>query len=144
MFFCDIDESLKLKLLTESDAEEFYNLMNSNRDYLERFMPRIGETKSINDAEKVIGIFLNQLKENNGLRVGVYYQHRLIGLVGLKYIDWINKKTEVMYWIDKGYSGKGISTKCVEKLTELSFENFDLNKVILKSSTMNIGSKKNR
>jgi len=142
MFYCDIDESLKLKLLEVSDAEVFFHLMNSNRNYLERFMPRINETKSIDDAKNVIGVFFNQLKNNNGFRAGVYYKDKMVGVVGLKYIDWTNKKTEVMYWIDKDYSGKGISTKCVRKILELSFRQYELNKVTLKSSTMNIGSKR--
>ncbi len=64
----------------------------------------------------------------------------MIGIAGLKYIDWLNLKTEVMYWIDKNYGGKGITTECVRKIIEVSFIQYNLNKVIIKMSVDNIGS----
>ncbi|WP_443659370.1 GNAT family N-acetyltransferase [Clostridium algidicarnis] len=140
IFYIDVDNNLKLKLLLNNDKEVFFDLINNNRKYLEEFMPRIIENKSIEDTEKVIEIFLEQLKQNNGFRSGIIYKGKLIGIIGLKYIDWINRKTEIMYWIDKKNVGKGISTKCTDKVLELVFNYYDLNKAILKMSPNNKGS----
>lgn len=140
MFSINLNDDIKLKLLTNKDKIEFFNLINKNREHLEYFMPRISENKSIEDTEKVINLFLEQLIENNGFRAGIVYKDKLVGITGLKYIDWINKKTEVMYWVDKDNLGKGITTKCVKKILDMIFNEYGLNKVVLKTSIENKGS----
>lgn len=47
-----------------------------------------------------------------------------------------------MYWIDHEYSGKGITTECVNKLIDIAFNNYQLNKIIIKSSIDNAASKR--
>lgn len=140
MFSITLNNDIYLKLLTNKDSIEFFNLINKNRKHLEYFMPRINENKSIEDTEIVINLFLKQLAENNGFRAGIIYKNNLVGIIGLKYIDWINKKTEVMYWVDKNNLGKGISTQCVKKILDVVFNDYGLNKVILKTSNENKGS----
>jgi ribosomal-protein-serine acetyltransferase len=140
MFFINVSEDIKLKLLTYIDCKNFYELTINNSKHLEHFLPRISENKSIEDTQKVINIFLNQLADNNGFRSGIIYENKLVGIVGLKYIDWINKKTEIMYWVDKDSQGKGITTKCVNKLIDIAFNQYGINKVIIKSSISNKAS----
>lgn len=140
MFYIDVDENIKLKLLLNMEKDIFYNLININREYLEVYMPRIRENKSVEDTERVINLFLEQLCQNNGFRAGIYYDEELVGVIGLKYIDWINKKTEIMYWVDKNHLGQGISTKCTIKVLELVFNYYNLNKAILKISSHNKAS----
>ncbi len=142
MFALTINNELQLKLLLEKDAEVFFNSIQKNRAYLENYMPRISENQSISDTKIVINIFMNQLIQNNGFRVGIYYNDQFAGIIGLKYIDWINKKTEIMYWIDKDYTGKGIATNCVKKLIDISFGYYNLNKIILVTADSNIASQK--
>ena len=138
----EVSESIKLQLLIEKDAEKFYNLIDKNKEYLKEFMPRMLETKSVGDTRDVIKIFLNQIIENNGFRAAIYYNLDMVGIVGFKYMDWQNMKTEMMYWIDQDYTGKGIATECVEKLINVAFYEYGMNKIIIKSSVKNIGSKK--
>lgn len=140
MFYIDVDEKIKLKLLLNKERDIFFNLININRGHLEIYMPRIRENKSVEDTERIINIFLEQLCQNNGFRAGVFYEEKLVGVIGLKYIDWINKKTEIMYWVDKNHLGKGISTKCTIKVLELVFNYYNLNKVIMKISSQNKAS----
>ena len=140
MFYIDVDDEIKLKLLGKEDAPEFFNLIQENREYLERYMPRISENKSISDTEKVIDLFVNQLLINNGFRTGICYKDKLVGIVGLKYIDWINEKTEIMCWVGKNYSGKGIGTRSQKKVIEITFDHYKLNKLIGKPSITNTAS----
>lgn len=142
MFYIIVSDKIRLQVLTENDAEDFFSLMIKNQQHLRVFMPRIMETKTIDDTKNVIKIFLKQFAENNGFRVAIYYDTKLVGITGLKYIDWINKKTEIMYWIDHEYSGKGITTECVNKLIDIAFNNYQLNKIIIKSSIDNAASKR--
>lgn len=140
MFYIDVSEKIRLQILTENDADKFLKLINKNKDHLKQFMPRIMETENIDHTKKVIKTFLNQLIDNNGFRLAIYYNSHIVGVAGLKYIDWLNKKTEIMYWIDQDYAGKGIVTDCVNKLIDIAFYEYKLNKVIIKSSVENIAS----
>lgn len=137
LFYINVSDRIRLQILTDKDAEQFFNLIDKNKDHLRVFMPRIMETKGIENSRKVINIFLNQLVENNGFRAAIYHNTDMVGVAGLKYVDWINRKTEIMYWVDQDYIGQGITTACVNKLLEISFNEFKLNKVIIKSSVDN-------
>jgi ribosomal-protein-serine acetyltransferase len=142
MFAISIDNNLELRLLMIKDAKIFYDAIEKNRIYLEKFMPRINENKSIFDSIEVIKIFINQLIQNNGFRVGIYYKNEFIGIIGLKYVDWRNKITEVMYWVDINYSGKGIATSCLKKIIDICFNYYGLNKIVLNASSNNLASQK--
>lgn len=140
MFSIKVDEKISLQFLLNKDAQEFFNLMEKNKDYLIKFMPRIAETDSINKTRIVIENFLLQFAKNNGFKTGIFYDGTLVGICGFKYIDWNNKNTEVMNWIDSDYSGKGICTKCLGKLTEIAFDEYKLKKVKYNVSSENIAS----
>ena len=140
--YINISEDIKIGLLSFEDAGVFLELMEKNRQYLEEFMPRIAETRSIDDTKNVIKNFLYQLMNGDGFKGGICFKETLIGIIGFKYIDWKNKKSEIMYWIDKNYSSRGIVTSCVKKIVEIAFLEYGLNKVIIKSSVDNEGSKK--
>lgn len=140
MFLIIVRENLFLKLLLQKDALDFFRLMEKNRKYLSRFMPRINDTKNVEDTVRVVELFLKQLSENDGFKAGIYMNENLIGIAGLKYLDWLNSKTEIMYWIDEDYSYKGITTDCVKKLIDIAFTYYGLNKVIIRMSVENLGS----
>lgn len=140
MFSIDVSEKIRFQLLMAKDAEDFYELMVRNERHLGVFMPRILETTSVEQSRRVIATFLSQLVENNGFRAAIYYESHMVGVAGFKYIDWLNKKTEIMYWVDQGYLGRGIATACVEKLVDIAFSEYKLNKVVIKASTDNIAS----
>ncbi len=140
MFCIKVNEKIKLKLLMPQDSKDFFQLMEKNKSHLAHFMPRMRENNSIESTTKVIQIFLKQVSDNNGFRAGILYEDTLVGIIGFKYIDWINFKTEIMYWVDKDYLGKGITTQCVKKLMDIAFNEYKLNKVIIKSSVDNKAS----
>lgn len=140
LFYINVNNNIQLKLISFNEINVFFELIQKNKEYLKVFMPRISENNDLETTEKVISIFYKQLYENNGFRTGIYYNNQLIGVAGLKYIDWINKSTEIMYWIDKDFSKKGITKKVVEKIIEVSFNSLNLNKIILKTNVNNIGS----
>ena len=51
---------------------------------------------------------------------------RIIGIISLKNIDLINKKTNLGYWIGEEFWGKGISTECVKLVIRYGFSELKL------------------
>lgn len=142
MFSINVNEKIRISLLNQIDSQTFFKLMKKNYEYLGQFMPRIFETKTVEDTKIVIKKFLVEFANNNGFKAGIYYEDVLVGVCGFKYIDWYNKKTELMYWIDENFSGRGIVSKCVLILSEIAFKDYSLNKVIIKAREDNTASRK--
>ncbi|MDD2650712.1 MAG: GNAT family protein [Candidatus Cloacimonadales bacterium] len=140
MNFITISNNLILRLFEQKDAEEFFKLIKKNKTYLTEFMPRILETKSLYKAKKVIEIFESEYVNQKGFRTAIFWGKDMIGVAGLKNIDTINNKSEIMYWIDRDYAQKGIASACVTKLIEIAFEKYNNNKIIIKTSVNNIAS----
>jgi RimJ/RimL family protein N-acetyltransferase len=45
----------------------------------------------------------------------------LVGSIGLKNMDLINKKANLGYWIGEEYWGRGIATECVGLIIDYAF-----------------------
>ena len=48
--------------------------------------------------------------DENGLTLGIPCRGRLAGVIGQHYVDSLNQRTELGYWIDAGHQGHGIIT----------------------------------
>ena len=59
------------------------------------------------------------------------------GLIGFKETDWVNKKTEIGYWLIEKMQGKGIITSCVTKLIKFAFQKLKLNRTQIKVAVGN-------
>lgn len=129
MFSHEINKNISLKLFEITDAEELLNLINSNRSYLREWLGWIDSTKDISDTKSFIKDSKEQFASNNGFQAGIWFDQKLIGVIGFVDIDWEDKKTEIGYWLDRDYQGNGIITKSCEALINYAFHRLKLNKV---------------
>ena len=53
----------------------------------------------------------------------------LSGTIGIKHIDYVNKKANIGYWIGKQYQGKGIATECVRLVVNYAFDELKLKEI---------------
>jgi [ribosomal protein S5]-alanine N-acetyltransferase len=53
----------------------------------------------------------------------------LVGVIGLKSIDQVNKKANLGYWIGEEYWGKGIATKNVQLIIFYAFSELGLQEI---------------
>ena len=129
MFSHEIDNNLPLELLETTDAEELLNLIDSNRSYLKEWLAWLDRIKEVNDTKSFIKNTKEQYASDNGFQAGIFYDNKLIGVIGIVDIDWQDKKTEIGYWIDSKYQGKGIITKSCKVIIDYAFNKLKLNKV---------------
>ena len=54
----------------------------------------------------------------------------LSGTIGIKDIDYVNKKANIGYWIGKQYHGKGIATECIKLVVNYAFDLLDLEEIL--------------
>ena len=128
MFGYEVNEHVTLKILEEREAEQLFKLVDSNRDYLGEFLPFIQSA-------------LEQFTRCDGFHCGIWYDDELVGVIGLHYLDLVNKRTSIGYYLAKHFQKKGIMTACTKVLIRYVFEEFDINRVEIQMSTRNPKSK---
>ena len=156
-----VDDNIVLRQLMQSDSAEIFKTIDSQREYLGKWLPFVEFTKSISDTisyvdsvikapdEKFEFVFTIQ-KRNSFVNKGDKYSNidndpfqeyfEFAGLIGFKDTDRQNKKTEIGYWLSHSYQKHEIITKSVEKLCELAFGELSINRVQIKCAVGNTAS----
>ena len=135
-----VNQEIILKELVQEDIQAIFNTINSEREYLGKWLPFVDYTLEISDTQNFIDNL--EVSETKDLTYAIYYLNEFVGLAGLKDPDYDNKKIEIGYWIAEKYQHKGIVTLSCRKLIEHAFENLQMNRIQLKAATDNINSQK--
>ena len=136
-----VTESVELRQIAEDDAEELTLLIDLNRSYLKEWLPWLDNSTGIHDTARFIGRSLEQAQDANGLTFGIVYEGALAGVIGQHYLDSLNRRTELGYWIDAGHQGRGIVTRATARLTDYAFAEQECNRVILHCAAANAKSR---
>ncbi|AWH84521.1 N-acetyltransferase [Flavobacterium album] len=135
----------KTDTLADILPEEFYALIDRNRDHIAKTFPgTLANNTYFEDTVAALG----QSAMNEGRKENYYYYLRnldtnaLIGYVLVKNIDRKIAKCELAYFIDKDFEGKGIITKAVGNLIAFCFEELHMNKITICTSPVNYGSQR--
>ncbi|HYR86706.1 MAG TPA: GNAT family protein [Terriglobia bacterium] len=136
-----IDGSVELRQIVESDAEELTALIDRNRSHLREWLPWLDYSRGVQDTARFIGRSLAQAEDNNGYQFGIVSKGRLVGVIGQHYVDSVNLKTELGYWLDAGHQGRGIMTRATARLTDYAFNEQDCNRVHLHCALGNTRSR---
>ena len=137
MFGYEVNEHVKLKILEEREADQLFKLVDSNRNYLAEFLPFVEHTKRVEDSKHFIHSALQQFIDGNGFHCGIWSNKELIGVIGLHYLDLVNKTTSIGYYLAEDFQKKGIMTKCTKALIRYVYEEYDINRIEIRMSTKN-------
>ncbi|SUM04608.1 ribosomal-protein-L7p-serine acetyltransferase [Staphylococcus devriesei] len=58
-------------------------------------------------------------------------------MIGLHYLDLVNKRTSIGYYLAEQFQKKGIMTRCTKALIKYIYEEFNINRVEICMSTQN-------
>ena len=136
-----VTDSVELRQLTQYDSQELSTLIDNNRAYLREWLPWLDSSNHINDTARFIGRSVEQAEDENGLTLGIVCGGILAGVIGQHYIDSLNRRTEIGYWIDAAHQGRGIVTRATARLVDYAFKEQDCNRVILQCAVGNLKSR---
>jgi ribosomal-protein-serine acetyltransferase len=136
-----IDEELELRQLEKGDSKDIFRTIDSQREYLGKWLPFVEFTKKESDSEEFVDSVLSVPTEKSEYIFTIRKCNEFAGLIGFKDSDRLNKKTEIGYWLSEGFQKQGIVTKAVEKLCEYAFNELDMNRVQIKCAVGNVPSK---
>jgi len=137
-----IDEYLRLESIKMSMGSIIFETINSERPFLRKWLPFVELTKNQSDTEQFIKSIIRQNRSRRDEIYTIWYKEEFAGLIGFKETDWINRKTELGYWISEKMQGKGIVTKAVNELLRFSFQKLKMNRVQIKVAVGNERSAK--
>ena len=132
-----VDKNIRLEAIKLSMATEIFDTIQRDRNYLKKWLPFVELTEKIADTERFIQSILNQPESKKDEVYSIWFNEEFAGLIGFKETDWLNRKTELGYWLSEKMQGKGIITKCVEKLIRYTFQKLKLNRIQIKIAVGN-------
>ncbi|MCR8645626.1 GNAT family N-acetyltransferase [Paenibacillus sp. N1-5-1-14] len=136
-----IDNQLFLKLFEPRDAEALYQLIQSNRNYLRKWLPWVDGTRTIDDTRSFIESTSVQFTNNNGFTSGIYFNSLLCGMISFHAMDWHNKKTSLGYWLAESYQGRGIMTRTCKEVLTYAFTQLNMNRIEIRAGFHNYQSR---
>jgi ribosomal-protein-serine acetyltransferase len=137
MFSFRVDNDIELRLLEERHAEEFFTLIEENREHIREWIPWVvGRNNSVEDTKNYIKKALQQFADGNGFEAGIWYKGKIAG--GTKYaINWLNQTANIHYFLGVSFQDQGMATKTCRALIEYTFSDLRLNRVEIWTATEN-------
>ena len=133
----------KIDKLENISSEEFFNLIDRNKERLKNTFP-VTLSHCLNLEATIDFLKFNSVKEKNKENYFFYIRNletnNLIGYVGIKKIDLNISKCELFYFIDKDFEGKGITSTVVSQTIDFCFNDLKMNKIFICTSKINFGS----
>lgn len=139
-FSLHVDDAIQLRVLKEEDAAALFQLVDSNRSYLRRFLGWVDGARSEEDSRAFILHKRQQLERKESLTLEIWYENILVGLVGFEEIDCLNHSAGIGYWLDESHQGKGIIIRSVKSLVEYGFNSLGLHRIEIICAVENIKS----
>jgi len=132
-----VDEKVELRLPDEKYASELYNIINTQRVYLEKWLPWVPHTTKVEDTQRFLKDARLFNQGGQKLITLVFYEKKIAGSVSLVYISKEHGYAELGYWLNKDLQGKGIMTKAVKRLIDYSFQYMEIHRIEIESATDN-------
>lgn len=136
----NINDSLRLIQLQPEQADRIFELTDSNREYLGRFLPWVSYVHTIDDSRRYIEDSLLSREHGVAYTYGIECDGRVVGDISIR--NLLEGDPEIGYWMSEDYSGRGITTLTVRALTDFAIKHFGLEKIIIRVEPLNIASNK--
>lgn len=131
-----VNDKIRLESATADMAPVIFETIDRDREYLKEWLPFVNFTFDLNDTIK----FLKSVSDESNRRDFIYivwYKEEFAGLIGFKDTDWVNRKTEIGYWLAEKMQHKGIITACVTKLADYAFRKLNMHRIQIKVAESN-------
>lgn len=136
----EINDGVIIRNIEISDAPAMFALIDSQREYLGRWLPFVPCTKSADDSEAFIRSVLGTSTERMEPVFAIIADGKFAGTIGFKDTDMTNLRTEIGYWLGEQYQGRGIITSAVKKMCDYAFGEAGMNRVQIKCAVGNVKS----
>ncbi len=131
-----INNEIVLEPLDLKHAGDVFYTINTYRDQLREWLPFVDKTEKVEDTVT----FIEYGKTTDDLTFAIIYNGRFAGLVGLKDLNYPNRRGEIGYWISPEFQNRGLATTCSRFLIDYGFYEMNLNRIQIRIGVGNVKS----
>lgn len=129
----------------EGEGEVFYNLIEDNHYRISDVLPQTLET--VPDKESAEGYIRDKIAawlRQEEYCFGVWENQKalLIGFLRLYNIDWAVPSSDITFFVDRNFEGKGIMTEVVQTVMRFAFDELEIEKIRLRTATDNYATQR--
>ncbi len=132
---------ITLRQLRRSDARDIRK--NAHNSRIARLVPRLPHPYRLSDARSWIENTFRYRRNKTGYHFGIADSNdRIIGMVGLHLVDFVNGNAELGYWLGQKYWRRGYMTEAVGLIVGFAFQKLRLERLYAVVLSINKGSVK--
>jgi len=140
MFIHRLDDDRWLRLTEESELDEIYELIVTNRERLAEWMPwAVGAT--IDSTRAYIRSSRHGFADNGGFSSVIVERGAIVGSIGCAEVSRQNRACEIGYWIGSAAERRGTVTLAVRALLDHAFGAWELNRATIQAGVGNLRSR---
>lgn len=137
MFSKVIQPGVEIRLVEDRHALEIYSVVDAHRRYLREWLPWVDATSGPDSIRGWIQLSLDQFAAGTGFQAGLWVDGAFSGSVGFQPIQWMNRRSEIGYWLAPNVQGRGIMTAAVRAMTAFAFDELSLNRLQIQCAVAN-------
>ncbi|MBN1925912.1 MAG: GNAT family N-acetyltransferase [Prolixibacteraceae bacterium] len=131
-----VNQEITLRILTLNHTQTIFDSINQNRVFLRKWLPFVDATKTANDTRAFVKSVVDDVEHRQEVFT-VWYKKEFAGLLGLKDIDYLNRKLEIGFWLTEKMTGKGIMYLSVERLIDFVYSSLEMNRIVIRCGVGN-------
>lgn len=135
VFELQVNEELSLVIVGTDRSAEVFELIDSDRAHLRRWLPWVDQTMSVDDTRQNIEQRITGFYAGEQAAFFCTEGKKIIASVG--FVDIENQVGEIGYWVSSSAAGKGVITTCVRACLEFGFNQLALHKIVIKCDPEN-------
>jgi len=124
-----IDSELTLRPFEPDDSEALYRVIDTNREAIRVYMRWVDEVTGPDWATTHIDQWRQIQAETGTLFLAIELDGALVGSVFHVRPDMKNNVVEIGYWLAAPARGRGVATRAVSKLLDITFDDLGFNRV---------------
>lgn len=127
-----LSDGVALFLLGPEHTDEYFALIDSNRQRLRKWFCWVDETKTTDDTRVFAENARKRWAERSGVVAGIRCEGRMAGVVAVENVDMRHETAHLLYLLDEEYEGKGLVAQACKALLDCAFGDFGLNRIELR------------
>ncbi|MDN3649976.1 GNAT family protein [Reinekea marina] len=128
---------LTLRYPDPTFAPQLASLIDENRTFLRQWLPWLDFSTRESDSQRFLTDCLNGINNGTQCPMALYLHEELIGMAGFNIINASNHSAEIGYWLSKEHCGHGYMTEGVRAVIQHGFQEYKLNRIVIKAATLN-------
>ena len=136
-----LDDATRIRPFQPEDAPTLYQLIESSRAHLDRWLRWSNSIHSAADAAATIDRYVSKRSAGTGFHSGIWVHGRLAGGIVCRDLDPVSRNAEIGYWLGQGFTGRGLAIGGTILMVEYLFRARQLHRLEMQCAVDNVRSR---